>query len=124
MAINSYSQLQQYASDALNQQAQPAFGNAIGSGLGGGLIGGCQVPTNYTITTGTTTTNADQQCYYWGNDNSLQLQPQMSSVVNKMQNKLIEFFRINYSFFGKEGNSLEEPLDELRIKVAKWLKRS
>ena len=42
------------------------------------------------------------------------------SVPNPI--KLIKFFRINQPVEMPEGSALTEKLDEIRIKVAKWLK--
>lgn len=38
--------------------------------------------------------------------------------------KHIRFFRINNEIEIPEGGTFEEPLDELRLKVARWLRRN
>lgn len=40
------------------------------------------------------------------------------------KNRLIKFFRINEADVVEEGSKGKEPLDELRIKVARWLDKN
>ena len=49
-----------------------------------------------------------------------QLLPQAYQLLPTPQHRMIKFFRVNEKVEVSEG-AINEPLDELRIKVAKWL---
>lgn len=94
-AAHSEEELQQLAMYKLSQQQAMAPKPGTSMQLGSGLFGG-----NFAN---------------WNNMYS-DFPP---AVINPIK-KIIKFFRINEAVH--EGMELE-PLDELRIKVAKWLKR-
>ena len=55
----------------------------------------------------------------WGN---LQSAPMMQQYFNHVSKKVMKFFRINEEVELEEGGTYVEPLDQLRLKVKRWLK--
>jgi len=87
----------------LGQYAQRQAQQASRASALGGILGG----------TSTDTADIEQSLQ--------QYVPLYPSPLPTPRHRLIKFFRINEKVELSEGEMIKEPLDELRIKVAKWL---
>jgi len=108
--LRQYVELQQRWESQQQPQQQ-----ATGTGLLGGAIGGMFANgTNLAQQYDPTTTVVDYPQY---------LQPMSYSggFDASLSKRTIKFNRINEVVEIAEGRKVSEPLDELRIKVAKWL---
>jgi hypothetical protein len=112
MATTSYGddllQAYQKASQELSQQAQQMLSNSDGSAYASIFPVDGESISGWSVLGSTTTATAS-----W---------PQ--TIANPtLQGRHQTFNRINDVVSHFEGSAYEQPLDELRIKVAKWLRR-
>ena len=86
------------------------------SGLSGGLLGGAVGSALWS----TRSTRPEPYSNQF-QPQAYQLLPQAYQLLPTPQHRMIKFFRVNEKVEVPEGATINEPLDELRIKVAKWL---
>ena len=107
---------QQQARQLAQQQAElansPVFHTTVGSSAG--ALGSTDTTGehNITWTAGTTDTTELDDRYYVYNG--------LTQAVDKVKKQLLRFFRVN-KIVEVDEEKLDDPLDELRIKVARWL---
>ena len=100
---------QQLAQRQLAQRQLVPYSLQMQSGTQGGMLG--SVSSDW----GTTTSTQGMQQIY-----QTAFQPQQYSYKTDY-NRTLHFYRINERVSYNEGQIISEPLDELRIQVAKWL---
>ena len=100
----------QHYTDSNQLMANPYGYGQLASALGGAGLG------SWTTTTATADWSQLAQAY----PTSDQLQQYRNPPITRM----MKFFRVNTPVEMIEGAKFSEPLDELRWKVAKWLKRN
>jgi len=101
--LTKYQQLAQY----------PPLTQSVPQGLSAGLLGSALgTIANANGWYGNSTTTIPE---------AYQSQPSYDFHFPSVTDRIIRFFRINKAVEMYEGQKVEEPLDELRVKVATWL---